>query len=131
MSLPVPERWLVALRRILRFLLSGGLNTVFTWGVYAMLLQVLPYHVSYTVAFGLGVVFAYFLSRYYVFRRSGGRNGLVWIFCIYLMQYLLGLTLVGIWVRFLHAPAVWAPLAATVLSLPVVYSLSSLIFHER
>lgn len=131
MPLLASEAHAIRLRQVLRFLISGGLNTLLTWAAYVLLLQVMPYHLSYTVAYGFGVLLAYIFFRYYVFRRSGGGNGLFWVFCVYMLQYLLGLTLVNVWVQFLQAPAIWAPLVATAFSLPVVFLLSSFVFRER
>jgi len=118
-------------KSVLRFLASGAVNTLLTWAVYAALLQVLPYRWSYTVAYALGIVLAYLLYRYYVFGRSGGRTGPVWVALIYLLQYLLGLGLVSFWVQVLAAPVVLAPLFAVAVSLPLTYLLNRWVFRRR
>lgn len=122
---------LATLRQITRFLVSGGCNTLLTWGVYASLLHVLPYRISYTLAYGIGIALAYVLSRYYVFRRSSSNMGFLWIIGIYVCQYLIGLLFISVWVQILKAPAVWAPLFSTALSLPAIYLLSARVFRER
>lgn len=115
----------------LRFLASGGLNTAVTWAIYAVLLQVMPYRWSYTIAYVLGIALAYVLYRYYVFRERAGRFGPLWVAMIYLFQYVLGIALVTLWVQTLRQPPVWAPIFAIVLSLPVTYLLNRLVFRRK
>ncbi len=110
--------------RVLRFLLSGGLTTAASWLTYLLLLQVLPYRWSYSIAYVLGVVLAYLLYRHFVFRRNGGARAVAALLAAYLLQYLLGLLLVTLWVQALGAPAVWAPLFAVVVSLPFTYAIN-------
>lgn len=116
-------------RTALRFGLSGGLNTVLTWGLYGLLLRWLPYGWSYSLAFAAGIALAYALGRYLVFRRPGVRGGPLWVALIYLGQYLLGLALVQVWVAWWQAPALWAPLFATALSLPLNFLLQRQVFR--
>lgn len=58
----------------LRFLISGGFNTAITYAIYLMLLMFFPYKTSYTVSFASGIVIAYSLSRYFVFKKRRGLN---------------------------------------------------------
>lgn len=116
---------------VLRFLASGGLNTAVTWAIYAVLLQVMSYRWSYTIAYVLGIALAYVLYRYYVFRERAGRLGPLWVALIYLFQYVLGIALVSLWVQTLRQPPVWAPIFAIVLSLPVTYLLNRLVFRRK
>lgn len=118
-------------RRMLRFLASGGINTLATWVLYALLLQVLPYRWSYTIAYLLGIALAYLLYRYYVFGTRGGRFGPLWVALIYLVQYVLGLVLVSFWVQVLRQPVVWAPIFAVLVSLPLTYMLNRFVFRPR
>lgn len=113
----------------LRFGLAGGLNTLLTWGLYGLLLRWLPYGWSYSLAFAAGIALAYALGRYLVFQRPGVRGGLLWVALIYLGQYLLGLALVQVWVAWWQAPALWAPLFATALSLPLNFLLQRQVFQ--
>lgn len=54
--------------RFFRFIVSGGLNTAITYGIYLALLQLMPYQFSYTIAYVSGITISYVLSRSYVFR---------------------------------------------------------------
>ena len=113
----------------LRFVISGGLNTLASWGVYALLLEVLPYWVSYTIAYAFGIALAYLLYRTYVFGRKGRPFSPLWVVLIYLLQYLLGMGLVNVWVQVLEQPALWAPLFSVLISLPLTYLLTRWVFQ--
>lgn len=118
-------------RAVLRFIASGAFNTLVTYLVYLALLAVLPYRWSYTAAYALGIVLAYFLYRHFVFAREAVRYGPLWVALIYLLQYLLGLALVDVWVRLLHAPAVLAPAFAVLVSLPLTFLLNRRVFRGK
>lgn len=112
-----------------RFLLSGACNTLATYLLYALLLQAIGYRWAYSAAFACGVVLSYGLQRWFVFRRSGGTFGPLWVAAIYLLQYLLGIALVTLWVRGLGLAQILAPAFAIVLTLPCTYLASRRVFR--
>jgi putative flippase GtrA len=115
----------------MRFLASGGFNTLVTYLLYLLLLKWLPYQQSYSIAFASGIGLAYVLNRYYVFKRPGGPLGPLYVTMIYAGQYLLGLLIVSAWVDWLHAPPKLAPLIAIAISLPLVYLCNARVFGHR
>ena len=117
--------------RVLRFLISGGLNTVITWGIYVFLLNIMPCRWSYTLAFVFGIFFAYILNRYFVFRGGGGRHGLLLLGLVYFFQYLAGLILVVLWIKIFPAFIVWATFFSAICTVPMTYFLSGLIFVKN
>lgn len=116
---------------LLKFIASGVFNTLATYLVYLVLLRVLPYWWSYTIAYLSGIALAYVLYRYVVFRRTGGRSGPLWVVLIYLLQYFLGLGLVSFWIRILQAPEFWAPAFAVAVATPLSYGLNRWVFRDR
>lgn len=121
----------ISIASALRFLASGGFNTLVTYLAYLVLLHWLPYRQSYSIAFASGIGLAYVLNRYYVFRRPGGTLGPVYVAMIYTGQYLLGLAIVSAWVDWLGAPAKLAPLVAIAISLPLTYLCNATVFALR
>ena len=115
----------------LKFIASGAFNTAVTYVAYLVLLAWLPYRWSYTVSYGVGILLAYLLYRYFVFGQSGGRYGPLWVALIYLGQYLLGLVLVSLWVEIFQAPALWAPAFSIAILIPVSYGLNRWVFRRR
>lgn len=114
-----------------RFLMSGGFNTALTYGMYLALLGVLSYQISYTISYVTGIVLAYVLNRFFVFKSHQGLRSAVLMPFIYLVQYLLSLVILWIWVEKFEFDSRLAPLAAIVLTLPVTFLLSKFAFAKR
>lgn len=124
-------RALVGRSRFLRFLLSGGVNTVATYAVYLLLLLLLDYRIAYTAAYVVGILLAYALNRLFVFRTHRGLTSVLLFPFIYLTQYAVSLITVWIWVGRFDFPKVLAPLVAIVITVPLTYVLSKIIFSGR
>lgn len=110
--------------RLCRFIISGCLNTLLTYAVYLALLQLLPYQTSYTVSYLSGVVLAYALNRYFVFRRHRGAWSIAALPLIYLAQFLLGLFVIWVCVEKLGVSDIVAPVVVIIISVPFTYFLS-------
>ena len=116
--------------RFLKFIASGAFNTLASYLLYVALLSFLPYRWSYAISYVMGIALAYVLYRYFVFGRSGGRYGPFWVALTYLLQFVLGLALVSFWVQIIGAPALWAPLFAVSVSMPLSYVLNRWVFSN-
>jgi len=117
--------------KLVRFVISGGLNTLATYLLYLLMLEVLPYQASYAVAYLAGIVIGYCLNRFFVFSESN--RAYAWLFypLIYVVQYGLNAGLIYVCVEILHFSTVVAPLISTVVSIPIVFVLSKLVFVKR
>lgn len=111
-----------------RFLLSGGLNTVVTYGMYLVLLQWLSYRMSYTIAYVFGIALAYQLNRMFVFCSHRGARTLFSFPLVYLAQYLLGLFVLWFLIGKLELNEKLGPLVVIVITVPITYVLSRLSF---
>lgn len=114
--------------QLLRFLVSGAVNTGVTYAIYLGLLLAFPYAVSYTVAFVVGIGLSYALNRWFVFGTSRGARTLALFPLIYVVQYLIGLAVVFVWVGILGLSQVLAPLASIILVVPVTFWLTRTLF---
>jgi putative flippase GtrA len=114
--------------KFFRFLLTGGLNTAATYALYLILLNFFVYTTSYSISYVCGILLAFLLSRYVVFKEHQGLRSVIFFPLIYLAQYLFGLLVVWFWVKILFMPEFLAPLSAIILSLPLTYTLSKLVF---
>ena len=108
----------------LRFVLGGGMNTAFTYVLYLALERVLPYQVAYGLAYGAGIVFAYWFNARFVFHVPLTWRGLFAYPVVYVVQYLASAGLLGILVSGLGASRVLAPLAVSAMMLPLTFVLS-------
>jgi putative flippase GtrA len=114
-----------------RFLVAGAINTGSTYLLYLLLLRVLPYGASYSIAFLAGIVIAYVLNRLYVFKAHRGVASVVALPFVYLIQYGVGMLVLWVWVAWAGWDERLAPLAAILLTLPITYGLSRLSFGGR
>lgn len=111
-----------------RFLVSGGFNTLVTYGIYLLLLNVLSYKTSYTVAYVAGIVLAYSLNRYFVFKSHQGIKSVALFPLVYLAQYLTSLLILWVWVEKLGLDSRIAPLIAIAITVPMTFVLSRYVF---
>lgn len=114
-----------------RFLLSGAFNTAATYAIYLALLLVLPYAISYTIAFCAGIVIAYVLTRSFVFRVNGSVSTVFTFPLIYLVQYLTGIAVVSAWIELFGGAVTIAPIAAAFVTVPLTFILSKWLFMRR
>jgi putative flippase GtrA len=114
-----------------RFLVSGGFNTALTYGIYLILLLVLPYKSSYTISYLTGILLAYILNRFFVFRSHRGLQSALLLPLIYGIQYILSMLILWCWVEKFGLNEKVAPLAAIALTLPITFIFSRLAFSRK
>ncbi|MBK5436365.1 GtrA family protein [Pseudomonas sp. TH32] len=114
-----------------RFLLSGGFNTIVTYGVYLLLLNYFSYNTSYTMAYIGGIMLAYALNRFFVFGSHRGIKSIVLLPLVYLAQYLVSLIVLWVWVEKLHLDERAAPLLAIAITVPMTFILTKFLFSEH
>lgn len=117
--------------RFFRFLLTGGLNTGLTFCIYLILLNFIPYMWSYSFSYMLGIIFSFFMSRYFVFNEHQGIKSALFYPLVYLAQYSLGIVIIWLWVTKLKLPEAIAPLIVVIISLPMTYVLTKLVFVRK
>lgn len=113
----------------LRFLVSGGANTAATYLLYLALLQLLPYWLSYAVAFVAGIALAYVLNRLFVFGAPRSERKAALLPLVYLVQYLVGAAIVYGWVDMLGLHAALAPAASIAITIPLTFLASRWLFR--
>lgn len=114
-----------------RFLASGIANTLLTFAIYWLLLEVTAYQVAYTISYLSGIVIAYLLGSVFVFRSRPRMATALRFPLVYAVQYLLGLAVLWAWTGLLGLPAAWGVLAVTAVTLPVTFLLSRHIFSSH
>ena len=111
-------------RRWLRFLLGGGINTAFTYGIYLALNLTMSYQSAYLIAYSMGVVFAYWFNAVLVFRVPLSWKGCFSYPLVYVFQYGASALLLGALVAVGGVSETLAPLVVTVGMVPLTYILS-------
>ncbi|EFH9192606.1 GtrA family protein [Escherichia coli] len=113
-----------------KFIISGGLNTATTYIVYILLLMFVNYKISYTISYITGIIFSYYLNKNFVFKAKNSIKSFLIYPLVYLFQYLLGFLLTWVWVEILKANPIHAPIIVVLLSMPVTFLLSRIIFTK-
>lgn len=126
MSLPVPQ-----VSAFIRFIISGGFNTAITYGVYLILLNLMPYQLSYTIAYSIGIALAYALNRSFVFRSHKGWFSILLLPLVYVAQYGFGISLLWFFIDIAGISDVVSPLIVALFSVPFTYFLTRVVFLKN
>jgi putative flippase GtrA len=114
-----------------RFILWGGINTLASYLIYALLLSFLPYLIAYSIAFIAGIFISYFLNSRFVFKQEMRLSKAVKYPLVYVSQYLLGVTSLYLFVQVLRVNKLLAAALAVILSIPVTFLLSRRIVRGK
>lgn len=115
---------------LVRFVIAGGANTVFSYLVYLALNVWLPYWAAYTIGYVAGIALSYVVNRHFVFRAGASVAGTLAFPVVYLGQWALGLVIVWFWVDVLAWTDTVAPLVASAITVPLTFTLIRRIFRH-
>lgn len=107
-----------------RFLVWGAINTLVGYVVYVILLQFLPYLVSYTIAYVFGIFLSYFLNSKMVFKQELNLRKALKYPVVYVVQYLIGVISMYVFVQVFHVNKLYAPALVVLLTVPATFFLS-------
>lgn len=116
---------------LLRFLITGCVNTSAGYVIYVGLLLFFGYRTAYSISFVLGILFSYYLNSKFVFKEKLSVKKLIQFPLVYLTQYILGLFLMFILVEKFLFSAIWAPLVVVIFTLPLTFYLSRFILKQE
>lgn len=114
-----------------RFLLAGGVNTLFTLVVYWLLLPFTGYAIAYTISFVCGIVSSYALNTFLVFRTGWSWLKLFAFPLVHLLNYVAGLAVMSALIRGLGADPKVAPVLAIVLVVPLNFVVTRAFIKQR
>jgi len=112
------------IKQWIRFLVGGGINTAFTYGIYLILMLFVHYQIAYLIAYIVGVVFAYWFNAVIVFKVPLSWKGLFSYPIIYIIQYTISAFLLKIFVETLQIDKIFAPLMIIIIMIPLTYVLN-------
>lgn len=114
-----------------RFIITGGINTIVTYAVFFVLSFALISQISYTISYFLGILLSYVLNTVFVFRSDFSAKKLFQFPMVYLIQYVYGvITLTIITDYFSISPRI-AMIFVIITSIPLTYVLSRWILTRR
>jgi putative flippase GtrA len=117
------------IRRWLRFVTGGGINTLFTYGIYLVINMMLGYQVAYLISYFIGIIFAYWFNSVVVFRERLSWKVFFSYPLIYVVQYAVSALLLGSLVEIANVSEKFAPLMVAAGMVPITYIMNNLIFR--
>lgn len=118
-------------REFILFVISGSVNTIVTYLLYAVLLWLANYLVAYTLSYIAGILFAYYLNSRWVFRQKMELKKALQYPLVYLLQYLLGIVGLKVLVDWFGISPLIAPWLVIVLTIPPTFLLSRWIIRPN
>jgi putative flippase GtrA len=106
---------------VVMFILLGGVNTVLTQLLYMALLFVIPYGVSYTITYAVGIPLAYWLNSTIVFKSAMSWQKFIQYPSVYVVQYVLGMVLMYVFIELVSIPKMVAPIPIMALLIPITF----------
>lgn len=111
-----------------RYLLTGGLNTCLTYGIYLLSLQFTEYRTAFSISFIVGIFFSYILNAKFVFKVRFTFKDLAGYHLIYLAHYFAGFLLLQFQVDYLNVDPRIAPLINVLIMTPLSFLASKMLF---
>lgn len=112
------------------FLFVGGVNTVLNYLLYVLCLLVFSYPVSFTISYVTGLIGGYCLNSIFVFKEPMRLSSFLRYPIVYVVQYIIGVTLLYVLVEGARVSPLIAPWIIIVVTIPVTYRLSRAIIKR-
>jgi putative flippase GtrA len=109
-----------------RFLISGGVNTLFTYSLYLLFTMVLNYQAAYLLAYLFGIIFGYIVNSLFVFKVNLALRTLFTYPALYLINYAISALLLLVSVEIIGLNVKYAPLCIITITTPISYLLNNL-----
>lgn len=114
-----------------KFIFFGGINTLLSYAIYVVILLFLIYPVAYSLAYFSGIFISYYLNSRFVFKRDVRLVKAFQYPLVYLVQYLLGVSLLSVLIEIFSLNKFIAPALVIMITIPVTFSLSRFIIKGR
>ena len=118
-------------RSFARFLLVGLANTAASYALFVLLEVVLPYLIAYAIAYAAGIVLSYLLNTAVVFRVARSWSTFVRFPLVYVLQFVLGSSIIVLLVEGLAIEPRVAALVALAVTVPVTYFAARFVLRGR
>lgn len=114
-----------------RFLISGGLNTAFSYAVFLGLLRIVSYESAYIASYILGLIAGYYLNSRWVFAQSGSGLKIALYPLVYVPQLVFGTLLLRLLVESLGIPPSLSVVGVIILTIPLNFLLVRWVMHQN
>ena len=112
------------INKLIKFVMGGISNTIFSYLIYCLCVIFFNYKVSYFICILVSIIYTYQINTKLVFGIKSNLRIRSLYFLIYLIQIILGLSLIDIWVNKLLITKYLAPILNIIFVSPIVFLLS-------
>ena len=110
-----------------KFLFWGGVNTLLTYLLYLLLLNVVSYQICYIISYLVGILFSYYANSKFVFSVPLNIRKMLTFPFIYVGQYGVGTVILWILVAKVNIAEEFAPILVMFLLVPLTYLFTKLV----
>lgn len=121
----------MSLRKFIKFIIAGAINTGFTYLIFIGFLQLFSYQFAFTISFGIGVFASYVMNTFFVFNASFSLKPFLYFPLIYVGQYIGGIFGMIFFIDYLSVPGWLAPFLVLMFTVPLTFLCGKLIYSER
>ncbi|MEK4529087.1 GtrA family protein [Paenibacillus sp. FSL H8-0104] len=118
-------------KEFLKFLISGGINTLATYLMYLFLLLFYNYSLSYSVSYIAGIFLSYYLNSVFVFKEKISFRKFLKFPIVYLVQYIVNMLMLYVLVEYAQFNVQIVPLVAMIITVPITFILSKMIIKSK
>jgi len=115
---------------LVRFIIAGGVNTIASYMVYGLLLFLTHYLIANSAAYVSGILLSYYLHSAFVFHQPLAWRKLLQFPAVYVVQYILGNSLLFVLVEFAGLPPIFAPVVVIMATIPATFVMSRFIIRH-
>lgn len=112
---------------LFKFIFFGGVNTVLSYAIYLIFQLFLIYPVAFSLAYIIGIFMSYYLNSRFVFKREVSLTKALRYPIVYLVQYLLSISLLCILIEIFSLNKLIAPALVILITIPATFFLSRFI----
>lgn len=116
---------------VLRFGIVGTTAMVIHYGIYYLLLSLLPVNVAFTIGYFLCFLYNFMMSSYFTFRVSPSWGRFIRFGASHGTNYLLQIMLLNVFVHLMGLDPKLAPIPVYAISIPVNYLLVRLAMVKK
>ena len=117
--------------KFIKFLAGGGINTAASYAIYLALNLFLDYKLAYSISYAIGIGISYVINALWVFKAPLKGKSAVLFPLVYLIQYLISISLMKAFVSTWSIPEAVAPIITIITVIPITFLLTKIILEKR
>jgi putative flippase GtrA len=118
-------------KEFLRFVISGGVNTVFTYILYLIFISKLNYALAYAISFVCGIILSYLMNSLFVFREKLSMSKMLKFPVVYIVQFGISEFFLYLVIKPFQLNQQFAPLVVLIVTVPITFILSRFIIKNN